>query len=263
MEINETCLHIYSYLNLGGIILDFMYTFPAVIGLGVLHSLEPGHGKGVITAYLVSSGAKIKDAIMIGLITALAHTLSITLLAISASTAIKVLVPENIVYWLQLVSGIVVIYIGLNIITQRIFNYYERGQKPNTTSHSCNSHCSHRHSHSHIKLSTNPSTRFNLFLTGFFIGIIPCPSALAILLMAVSADKIPLGLALVGAFSIGGAITMVAIAVFVVRASHTMKKLERWQVVNRLAIVSSFLIIFLGGALIFQSLGRIGISSGF
>lgn len=234
-----------------------MYTFPAVIGLGVLHSLEPGHGKGVITAYLISSGAKIKDAIMIGLITALAHTLSITLLAISASTAIKVLVPESFVYWLQLVSGIVVIYIGLNIITQRIFNYYEGGKNNNKIGHdhSCNSHCSH----SRIKPTTNPSTKFNLFLTGFFIGIIPCPSALAILLMAVSADKIPLGLALVGAFSIGGAITMVAIAIFVVRASHTMKKLEHWQVVNRLAIVSSFLIIFLGGALIFQSLGRIGI----
>ena len=237
-----------------------MYTFPAVIGLGVLHSLEPGHGKGVITAYLVSSGAKTKDAILIGLITALAHMLSITLLAVSASTAIKVIVPENFIYWLQLISGIVVIYIGLNIIAERIFTYYEKKQKHNNTvhSHSCNSHCSH----GQIK-STTPSTRFNLFITGFFTGIIPCPSALAILLAAVSADKIPLGLALVGAFSIGGAITMVMIAVFVVRASHTMKRLERWQVVNRLAIVSSFLIIFLGGALIFQSLGRIGISSGF
>ncbi|KJR45684.1 hypothetical protein UF75_3941 [Desulfosporosinus sp. I2] len=53
---------------------------------------------------------------------------------------------------------------------------------------------------------------------------------------------------------------MVGIAVFVVRASHTIKKLERWQVVNRLAIVSSFLIIFLGGTVIIQSLGRIGIN---
>jgi len=100
-------------------------------------------------------------------------------------------------------------------------------------------------------------------LTGFFTGIIPCPSAIAILLAAVSTDQIPLGLGLVGAFSIGGAITMVTIAVFVVQASHTMKKLERWQVVNRLAMVSSCLIIFLGRAVIYQSLERIGIASGF
>lgn len=34
--------------------MDLVYTIPAAIGLGALHSLEPGHGKGVIlffTAY--------------------------------------------------------------------------------------------------------------------------------------------------------------------------------------------------------------------
>lgn len=241
--------------------MDLMYTLPAVIGLGALHSLEPGHGKGVITAYLISSGAKIKDAIGIGLIAALAHTLSITLIAVSASSAVKVIVPENLIHWFQLISGIVVIYIGLNILTQRFFDYYEAKQTQNKAdeSHVCSSHCNHHH----IEPHSAPSSRSNLFLTGFFTGIVPCPSALAILLAAVSADKIPLGVGLVGAFSIGGAITMVTIAVFVVRASHTMKKLERWQVVNRLATVSSFLIIFLGGAVILQSLERIGISSGF
>ena len=241
--------------------MDLTYTLPAVIGLGALHSLEPGHGKGVITAYLISSGAKIKDAIAIGLISALAHTLSITLIAVSASSAIKVIVPEDLIQWFQLISGIVVIYIGLNIITQRLFDYREAKQKPNKAheSNACTGHCNHHH----LKPHSVRSSRLNLFLTGFFIGIIPCPSALAILLAAVSANKIPLGLELVGAFSIGGAITMVAIAVFVVRASHTIKKLERWQVVNRLAIVSSFLIIFLGGAVILQSLGRIGASAGF
>jgi len=256
----QACIYIVIFIWEESI-LELMYTFPVVIGLGALHSLEPGHGKGVISAYLISSGAKIKDAIMIGLISALAHTLSITLLAVSTSTAIKVLVPENLIHWLQLVSGIVVIYIGLNIITQRIFDYFEGKQKPNNSvhSHSCNNQCGHNH----IKPISNPTTRFNLFLTGFFTGIVPCPSALAILLAAVSADKIPLGLGLVGAFSIGGAITMVAIALFVVRASHTIKKMERWQVVNRLALVSSCLIIFLGGAVIFQSLSRIGVSPTF
>ncbi|HZK84144.1 MAG TPA: sulfite exporter TauE/SafE family protein [Desulfosporosinus sp.] len=241
--------------------MDLMVTLPAVIGLGALHSLEPGHGKGIITAYLISSGAKIKDAIAIGLISALAHTLSITLLAVSASSAVKVFMPENLTNWFQLISGIVVIYIGLNILTSKLFDYYEGRQKSNKVpqSNECSSHCNHHH----IKPHAGSSSRSNLFLTGFFTGIIPCPSALAILLAAVSADKIPLGLGLVVAFSMGGAITMVAIAVFVVRASHTIKKLERWQVVTRLAIVSSVLIIFLGGAVMFQALVSIGISTGF
>ena len=241
--------------------MDLIFTLPAAIGLGALHSLEPGHGKGVISAYLISSGAKIKDAVMIGLISALAHTLSIILLAVSASSTVKILVPENITYWFQLISGIVVIYIGLNMITQRIFDNIAAKQKLHKLhdSHCFNNHCNH-HQHKH---SSTPSSRYNLFLTGFFTGIVPCPTALAILLAAVSADKIPLGLGLVGAFSIGSAITMVTIAIFVVRASHTIKRLERWQVVNRLALVSSLLIIFVGGAVILQSLSHIGVAPTF
>lgn len=240
--------------------MELLYTFPAVIGLGALHSLEPGHGKGVISAYLISSGAKIKEAIMIGLVSALAHTLSITLLALSASTAVNVLVPEKLTHWLQLFSGIVVIYIGFNIITQRFFEYYE-GKKLHDHrlhTHCGHDHCSHNHGHHQRDGGAGPASRLNLFLTGFFTGILPCPSALAILLAAVSANQIPLGLGLVAAFSIGGAITMVTIALLVVRAGHKIQKLERWQVVNRLALMSSCLIIFLGGAVIFQSLSQLG-----
>lgn len=239
--------------------MDLMYTIPAAIGLGALHSLEPGHGKGVITAYLVSSGAKIKDAVMLGIISASAHTLSIALLAFSASSTVRVLFPQNLSYWFQLVSGIIVIYIGLNIISQRIFS--TKGAK-------IESHCSHTHTHTHghcDHANKKPSANAlgplrGLFLTGFFTGLVPCPSALAILLAAVSADKIPLGLGLVGAFSIGSAITMVTIGIFVVRAGNAIKRLEKWHVVNRLALVSSFLILFLGGALILQSVSHLKVS---
>lgn len=235
--------------------MDLMYTIPAAIGLGALHSLEPGHGKGVITAYLISSGAKIKDAVMLGIISASAHTLSIALLAFSASSTVRILFPQNLSYWFQLVSGIIVIYIGLNIITQRIFSH--KGAKTE-------SHCSHTHTHCHHEYKKTSSSVLaplrGLFLTGFFTGLVPCPSALAILLAAVSADKIPLGLGLVGAFSIGSAITMVAIGILVVRASNAIKRLEKWHVVNRLALVSSFLILFLGGALILQSVSHLGVS---
>ena len=237
--------------------MDLMYTIPAAIGLGALHSLEPGHGKGVITAYLVSSGAKIKDAVMLGIISASAHTLSIALLAFSASSTVRVLFPQNLSYWFQLVSGIIVIYIGLNIISQRIFS--PKGAK-------IESHCSHTHTHGHCDhANKKPSSKAlgplrGLFLTGFFTGLVPCPSALAILLAAVSADKIPLGLGLVGAFSIGSAVTMVTIGILVVRAGNAIKRLEKWHVVNRLALVSSFLILFLGGALILQSVSHLRVS---
>lgn len=235
--------------------MDLSYTFPIVLGLGALHSLEPGHGKGIITAYLVTTGAKVKDAVMIGLISAMAHTLSIVLLVISTSSALKVIMPQNLTYWIQLLSGVVVIYIGLDMIVKRFF--------PNNDT---NNGCCHHHIGHHyqkdcnhdepISLKKRASLR-NLFLMGFFIGLVPCPSALAILLAAVSADRIPLGLGLVAAFSIGSALTMVTIGLLVVKASSTFKRLERGRVIDNLSMVSSLLILFLGAAVMLQSINHI------
>ncbi|WP_088226011.1 sulfite exporter TauE/SafE family protein [Desulfosporosinus sp. FKB] len=235
--------------------MDLSYTFPIVLGLGALHSLEPGHGKGIITAYLVTTGAKVKDAVMIGLISAMAHTLSIVLLVISTSSALKVIMPQNLTYWIQLLSGVVVIYIGLDMIVKRFF--------PNNDT---NNGCCHHHIGHHyqkdcnhdepISLKKRASLR-NLFLMGFFIGLVPCPSALAILLAAVSADRIPLGLGLVAAFSIGSALTMVTIGLLVVKASSTFKRLERGRVIDNLSMVSSLLILFLGAAVMLQSIYHI------
>ena len=206
---------------------------------------------------MISSGAKIKDGVLIGIISALAHTLSISLLAISASSTVKLLLPQNLSYWFQLFSGIVVIYLGLRIIVDRI---YPAKVVIGKYKHIHTNHCDHDHKKPSIS-STSPLK--NLFLIGFFTGLVPCPSALAILLAAVSADKIPLGLGLVASFSIGSAITMVTIGLLVIRAGSTLKKLEKWHVINRLALVSSFLILFLGGAIILQSVGHIGVSSTF
>lgn len=240
--------------------MDLMYTIPAAIGLGALHSLEPGHGKGVISAYLISSGAKIKDAVVLGIISALAHTLSIAILAFSASSTMKILFPQNLSYWFQLLSGIIVIYIGLTIISQRIFpTQGERSASQHSHDHG-HGQCNHDHNHGFTNSSGEMSPLKGLFLTGFFTGLIPCPTALVILLAAVSADRIPFGLGLVGAFSIGSAVTMVGLGILVVRASNSIKRLEKWHVVNRLALVSSFLILFLGGALILQAISQLGIS---
>ena len=66
--------------------METMYLIPLAIGLGVLHSLEPGHGKGVVSAYLITHHAKVKDVIIVGIISAIAHTLSIVFLAVATHT---------------------------------------------------------------------------------------------------------------------------------------------------------------------------------
>jgi nickel/cobalt transporter (NicO) family protein len=234
--------------------MELIWTIPVVMGLGALHSLEPGHGKGVITAYLISSGAHVKDAILLGLVSAIAHTLSIVFLAWVTSSAIQIFVPQNLSHLLQLLSGLIITIIGVRMIYQKI---YPPIIVLGTVGHRHSETCTHHHSH--YNANKTPTSLSRLFSLGFFTGMIPCPSALTILLTAISAGQVSIGLALVSSFSLGSAIAMSTIGVLVVRAGESIKQLEKWRIIDTLTFLSSTLIVCIGVFIVWQSLSNIGI----
>jgi len=60
---------------------------------------------------------------------------------------------------------------------------------------------------------------------GASAGLVPCPSALVVLLGAVAQHQIALGLVLIVAFSAGLAMTLVVLGVAVVTAGHVLRRL--------------------------------------
>jgi nickel/cobalt exporter len=69
---------------------------------------------------------------------------------------------------------------------------------------------------------------------GASAGLIPCPSALVVLLGAISQHEVGLGLALVTAFSIGLAATLTALGLLVVYAARWSQRV-RGPLTGRLA----------------------------
>ena len=59
------------------IFMELLYTITAFI-LGMLHALEPGHGKSVVAAYILGTKANIKDAFLLGVTITLSHTIVIS-----------------------------------------------------------------------------------------------------------------------------------------------------------------------------------------
>ncbi|MEN1969742.1 sulfite exporter TauE/SafE family protein [Lentibacillus sp. N15] len=234
--------------------MGIIYVILVAMGLGALHSLEPGHGKGVITAYLISSRATIKDAVFLGVSTAIAHTLSIIILAFVATSAVQSFLPGGIVYWIQLISGIVITYLGVKILYRRIRPQIVVMEKVGY-GYGYAEPCEHHHGlHHNIHIHESPSSPSRLLALGFFIGLIPCPSALAVLLAAIGAQHISVGLSFVAAFSVGGAITMSMIGLLVVRLGDSIKWMENWRVMGTLALLSSVLILGLGIFVVLQGL---------
>ena len=86
-------------------------------------------------------------------------------------------------------------------------------------------------------------------------GIIPCPTALVVLLAAVSLHRVGYGLALILAFSVGLAAAMTAIGLLAVGAKRAFSRVDlEGGIVKLLPAVSALVILGLGVAMTVRSL---------
>jgi ABC-type nickel/cobalt efflux system permease component RcnA len=90
-------------------------------------------------------------------------------------------------------------------------------------------------------------------------GIVPCPTALIVLLTAVSFNRIGFGLWMILFFSIGLAGVLVVIGILMVKARGFIERFQgsgAWMTI-RLPIISAVVIILIGTILTVQGLGII------
>ena len=95
---------------------------------------------------------------------------------------------------------------------------------------------------------------------GASAGLIPCPSALVVLLGALSQHQVALGLVLITAFSLGLAATITGIGLAVVYARTLLSRLDfSSRVATALPAVSALAIVAVGCVLTAQAVpGVIG-----
>src|ERR1051325_3975059 len=86
---------------------------------GAMHALTPGHGKTIVGAYLVGSRGTMKHALYLGLTTTITHTLGVFALGLITLFAAQFIVPEKLYPWLNLLSGLFVVGIGINLLVSR------------------------------------------------------------------------------------------------------------------------------------------------
>ena len=121
--------------------------------LGGLHALTPGHGKAIVAAYLVGSKGRVIDAVFLGLVVTFTHTFSVIALGIVMLVA-QGFAPEDIVPWLSLFSGVLIVGIGAWLLTRNMKQYYSGGAH----SHAHGHHHPHPHNHSHEHDHDHPHT---------------------------------------------------------------------------------------------------------
>lgn len=101
----------------------------------------------------------------------------------------------------------------------------------------------HSHSHHHYDPKISLWSNISLGISG---GIVPCPKAIVILLLAISLQRIMLGITIIVAFSFGLAAVLMTIGIVMVRASNLIKNRFEDKRIQLLPILGSFVIIGLG-----------------
>jgi nickel/cobalt exporter len=225
-----------------------------VVGLGLsallggLHALTPGHGKTLVAAYLIGSRGTVGHAAALGGIVTLTHTASVIAVGLLALLAGQYILPDVLVPALEVCAGLVVVALGARLVRAR---WRTRG------SHRHHHDPGHHHHDDHHHLPKGDVRPGDLLAMGVSGGLVPCPEALGVMLIAIGLGRIGLGLALIVAFSVGLAVVLIAIGILLVRCkSRWLDRLGKpgssWQ--RLLPLVSAAVVTLLGVGIVLKGL---------
>jgi nickel/cobalt exporter len=217
----------------------------AALFWGAAHALSPGHGKTIVTAYMVGRRGTPRDAAVLGAIVTVTHTVGVFALGLVTLTLSQWIVPDRLYPWLNLVAGASVILIGLAVLRSRIREWLHVRAHRRGAVHD---HHAHHHEHAH---APEPGTGLKgLLAVGVSGGILPCPSALVVLLAAISLHRTAFGLVLIVAFSLGlaGSITAVGLVAVLAGKAFARRSFDG-LVIRALPAVSALVILAAGLAM--------------
>ena len=232
-------------------------------GLGGFHGLAPGHGKTVVAAYLVGSRGTAHHAMLLGAVVTLTHVAGVFMLGFVVLFLSRYIIPEQLYPWLGFASGMTIVLVGAQQFVYRRASYLAaiNGTPPPAGGHS---HDPAAGGHSH-QLPERLSLR-SLIAMGISGGMVPCPSALIVLLGSIALGRVALGMVLIVAFSLGLASVLIAIGLMILYARRWVERFEwtkgRGLWMRRLPLFSSAAVALLGLVIAIQSLMSAGILRG-
>ncbi|MFE2447032.1 hypothetical protein ACFXDF_34110 [Streptomyces sp. NPDC059426] len=199
--------------------------------VGALHACAPGHGKSLAAGYLVGGRGRPRDAVWLGGIVAVMHTLSVAVLAVGWWLAAKNAPDMKLLTgWLQLVAALVVAGVGVSLLWRHLRHrghqhphHHGHGHSHHGHSHPDHSHHGHGHGHSH-HITDAPSllTWRGLVVLGTSGGLLPSPSAFLVLLTGLLTGRTGIALAMVAAFGAGMALTLMSVGLIVLRGRDAL-----------------------------------------
>ena len=208
----------------------------ALIGLsflyGVFHAAGPGHGKIVISTYLLSHESQLRRGVILSFASAMVQGLTAIIIVTLAVWLLNLSMRQTrgMANDVEVASFALITLMGLMIMASRLWRLRKAtstdalsGQHNHKHDHD-HAHCDHAHGPSQSDLDAALSLRTFIGIV-LSIGIRPCSGAVIVLLLAYSLDLGMVGLFAVLAMSLGTAITVSVLASISVYLREAAKRL--------------------------------------
>lgn len=244
---------------------------------GVLHAAGPGHGKVVISSYMLANETELKRGVVLSFVSSMLQAVSAIVIVglgflVLRGTAVSM---TDATGWLELASYVLIIAFGVWLFWRKLKSVRaERAHihaHAHAHSHGHNHDHSHEHGHhhvdgevcatcghSHMPSPTDLSGKMDLraaLAAVFSVGVRPCSGAVIVLSFALLNGLYLGGIASVFAMAVGTAITVSTLATIAVTAKNTALKFSNSAVMssnlqNGIELFGAGLLIVLGGLLL-------------
>lgn len=250
------------------IIVSFIY--------GVLHAAGPGHGKAVISSYVLANERTVRRGILLSFLAAFFQAISaitiITVLVVfMKATSFQIKGAEN---WITTLSWGLIAALGAWLLYRQVKILWRSWQSRVQTMKSadCTHHgahgehahdgtcCAHAHMPDAQQLEDDFSWRKG-FMIAASVGVRPCTGALLVLIFALTNGLLWAGIAATFAMALGTAITVSILAAAAVGSKGLATRLVGgdsrwgWRIERTAGLVGSLLVFALGTSFFVASLG--------
>ena len=240
--------------------------FWALVGIcflyGVFHAIGPGHGKVVISSYMLANEVAVRRGVMVSMAASFMQGLT-AVLAISffvlalRGSGIK---TGDLAYGLEVASYIGVMFVGLWLLWRKLVlksgdthHHHHHDDEHQGHGVTCD-HCGH----SHMPEPETLSGKFGLkeaWTAVVAVGLRPCTGALIVLVFCFANGLYLVGIASTFAMSLGTGLAVSGLAILAVTAKNFAVRIsgaqDRLGLLNRIIEICGALFIFLIGLILF------------
>ncbi len=207
-------------------------------GYGVFHALGPGHGKAVLTAYVLANKETIRNGAILAMLSAFLQALvAIALVAIAAGVLqVSGVAMNRATWWLEIASYGLMVALGAWLVIKHVLQPVLSAFRDRRSAHAANAQHTHAH-HSHTHLHHTPHQHTHVhdencghvhmpdpaLIAGplnwskalsaiMAVGLRPCTGAIFVLVFSLAQGFFIAGIAAALAMGLGTGLTVAALA---------------------------------------------------